>query len=118
MRLTLTRAAPPADADGDHPQLLDRDALDFLDRGRVNGVLDGLGNHDHRVHEQAGQYVEILAAPGVQPGEPGQVDRQLRSDQPDFGADRVAQHCHAAGAFTADEAPVFAIFVDAVDEDV
>src|SRR5213592_1358225 len=103
MRLTLSGAAPPADAYSDHPQLLDRDALDFVDRGRVVGVLDGLGDHDHRVHEQAGHDVEILAAPGVQSWEAGEVDRQLGCDQPDFGTDGVAQDGYAAGAFTPDE---------------
>ncbi len=54
----------------------------------------------------------------VQPGEAGQVDGQLRGDQPDLGADRVAQHRHPARPFAADEPPVLAALVDSRDEDV
>ena len=77
MRLTLSVAAPSADSDGDHPQLLDRNAPDLLLRRGILRVLDGLGDHDHRVDEQAGQNIEVLGAPTVQSRESRKIGGEL-----------------------------------------
>ncbi len=50
--------------------------------------------------------VEVLGAPFVKLGEARQIGRQFRGDEPDFGANGVAQHGDTAGALPADEAPV------------
>src|SRR6516165_11431599 len=98
--------SPPGYADGDHPQLLDGDPPDVFQRLRALRVLDRLGDEDHRVHEQGRQDVEVLGAPLVQSREARQVGGQLGGDQPDLGADGVAQHAQPAVALAADEAPM------------
>src|SRR5271166_417292 len=111
-------ASPAGYSDGDHPQLLDGDPPNVLQRLGALRVLDRLGDQDHRVDEQRRQDVEVLGAPGVESREARQVGRQLRGDQPDLGADGVAQHAQPAVALPADEAPVLAPFGDAADQDL
>src|SRR5437764_12026802 len=89
-------AAPAGDAHDDHPQLPDRGATDLLAGDGVVGVLERLGDLDHRVDEQAGEDVEVLGRPAGESGEAREVRRELGGDEADLGAAGVAQDADAA----------------------
>ena len=78
--LGATGYCASVDADHDHPQLFGRGSPDLLERLGALGVLERLGDDDHRVDEQGREHVEILGAPRVEPREAREVGGQLRGE--------------------------------------